>query len=118
MDRFFEELKVHQFAQCCIEPEQGQQSGGKCGDKGFIVLSYRHGIKVYSPLGQKMSLFFYQEIFFLEAVIPDMVTAVTQVIEHAFDGTSAAAEPCCCIIDSTKPALPDQFQDIFQPFLI
>jgi len=65
-----------------------------------------------------MSLFFFDEIFFLKAVVPDIVALVTEMIQHSFYGAGTAAEAGGSVLDRAEPVFSDQFNDIFQPLFI
>jgi len=65
-----------------------------------------------------MSLCFFYEIFFFEAVVLDIVTALTQVGNHPFHGAGAAAEAFGYGFNGAEPVLIDEFEDISQPLFV
>jgi hypothetical protein len=65
-----------------------------------------------------MSLFFFDEIFFLETVILDVMTAITEVIQHSLNSPGAATETVSSVFNGTEPIFGDQFYDIVQPLFI
>ncbi|SDP46289.1 hypothetical protein SAMN05428975_1317 [Mucilaginibacter sp. OK268] len=65
-----------------------------------------------------MSLFFFDEIFFLKTVVLYIMATVAKVIQHSLNGSGAAAEAGGRIIYGAEPVLSDQFQDVIKPLLI
>jgi TRAP-type mannitol/chloroaromatic compound transport system permease small subunit len=65
-----------------------------------------------------MSLFFFDEIFFLLMVVFDVVAPIPEMVEHSFNGAGTAIKPGGGILQGAKAVLCYQFQDIVQPFFI
>ena len=65
-----------------------------------------------------MSLFFLDEIFFLKAVVTDIMAPVPKMIQHSLNSPGAAAETRRRVIHCSEPVLSDQFQDIIKPLFI
>jgi hypothetical protein len=54
-----------------------------------------------------MSLWFFDKIFFFEAVILNIMTSLAQVSDHPFDSSGAATEALCDFINGTETVLLD-----------
>lgn len=65
-----------------------------------------------------MSRFFFQVIFFFEAIVADIVAGAAKVCDHAFDGARAAIKIAGNLFQRAEPVLADQFQDVVEPFFI
>jgi len=52
-----------------------------------------------------MSLIFFDEIFFLQPIILDVVTTFTDMIEHPFNGAGTTAETGSYVCDRAKAVL-------------
>lgn len=62
-----------------------------------------------------MSLGFFDEIFFFEPVIADVMTVFAQVCEHPFYRTGAAAKIRSNGFSGTEPVLLDEFEYVAEP---
>jgi hypothetical protein len=61
---------------------------------------------------------FPDKIFFLEPVIPDIIAAVTEVVQHSFYCAATAAETDGSRFHGPEPVFGDQLQYVVQPLFI
>ena len=65
-----------------------------------------------------MSLFFFDEIFFFETVVLNIMACFPEMGDHPFDGSGTAAEIFCNMSQRPETVFLDQLKNIFQPFFI
>jgi hypothetical protein len=65
-----------------------------------------------------MSLRFFDEIFFFEPVILNIMTAFTEVCDHPFDGAVAAAEIFGHGVNRPEPVFFDEFKNISEALFV
>lgn len=65
-----------------------------------------------------MSLYVFYVIFFLKAVVLDVMPLVAEMIQHTFNGTGTAAKVFSCGFQRPETVFGNEFQDILQPLFI
>ena len=70
------------------------------------------------PGTENVTLFFLQDVFFLQAVVCDQIALVTQMSDHPFHRPGAALKTFCGRFQGAEAVFSDQFKNIFKPFFI